>query len=328
MKTVALEEHFLTEEIRRAWSETPLEAGEDTRGFDRGDLESRLDDLTSSRIALMDESGVDVQVLSVTTPGLNNLEPARSIALARRTNDLLAATIARSPDRFEGFAVLPMPSPREAATELQRSVRELGLNGAMLHGRVGEKSLDHADFLPVFEVAAALRVPLYIHPQIPQRAVREIYYGGFNPQIDTAFATFGLGWHYECGIQFLRLALAGVFDRWPELQIILGHWGEVVLFYTERLRALERVTKLRRPVVDCMRENLYVTPSGMFNESYLRRSVEVLGYDRIMFSADYPYQYRPGGGPRKFLGEIALTQEEKEKFAHGNWERLCRTIVR
>jgi hypothetical protein len=116
--------------------------------------------------------------------------------------------------------------------------------------------------------------------------------------------------------------LAGVFDRFPELQIILGHWGEVVLFYTERLKSLDRVTKLQRPILDYMRQNLYVTPSGMFSHAYIQRSIEIVGTERILFSTDYPYQYRPGGGARTFLEEIALTHEQKRGFAHENWERL------
>jgi predicted TIM-barrel fold metal-dependent hydrolase len=176
--------------------------------------------------------------------------------------------------------------------------------------------------LPIFEAASSLRIPLFIHSQIPQKAVRDIYYSGFGEQVDLAFATFGLGWHYESGIQFLRLILAGVFDRFPDLQIILGHWGEVVLFYTGRLSALNRVAKLQRSVVDYMRQNLYVTPSGMFCQSYLQRSIEAGGIDRILFSTDYPYQYRPEGGARSFLGEASLSDESKRKIAHLNWEGL------
>jgi predicted TIM-barrel fold metal-dependent hydrolase len=149
-----------------------------------------------------------------------------------------------------------------------------------------------------------LRAPLFVHPQTPQRAVREIYYSGFGSEVDAAFATFGLGWHYEAGIQFVRLILAGVFDRFPDLQIILGHWGEVVLFYLERLNALSRVTKLQRPIADYIRQNLYVTSSGMFSQSYLQRSVEIVGSERILFSTDYPYQYRPGRRARTFLEEL------------------------
>ena len=193
-----------------------------------------------------------------------------------------------------------------------------------LCGRTQEKNLDHSDFLSIFEAAESLHVPLFIHPQIPQRAVQDVYYSGFGNEVDLAFATFGLGWHYESGIQFLRLVLAGVFDRFPNLQVILGHWGEVVLFYTERLKNLDRVAKLQRPIVDYMRQNLYVTSSGMFSQSYLQRSIEIVGVDRILFSTDYPYQYRPGGGPRNFLDEAALSPDEKDKIAHINWERLSR----
>jgi len=274
----------------------------------------------------MDESGIDVQVLSVTTPALHNLEPEESVILARRTNDLVAATIAKYRTRFQGFATLPTAAPKEAATELERAVTRLGLVGTMLCGRTREKNLDHPDFLPLLQTATRLGVPLFVHPQIPQRAVREVYYSGFSDLIDTAFATFALGWHYEAGIQFVRLILAGVFDKYPDLQIILGHWGEVVLFYLERLNSLGRVAHLRRPIADYIRQNLYVTPSGMWSQPYLQRTLELVGPERILFSTDYPYQYRPGGPGRSFIEESALSPEQKELFAHGNWERLSGSI--
>ena len=321
MKLIAIEEHFLTTDIRAAWARSPI-GQEGTAVFDLGEIEKRLDDLGQGRLALMDEGGVDVQVLSVTTPALHNLEPEESVTLARRTNDLIAATIAEYPTRFQGFAVLPTAAPADAALELERAVQNLGLAGAMLCGRTRDKNLDHPDFLPIFGAAAKFGVPVFVHPQIPQRAVRDIYYSGFGELIDTAFATFALGWHYEAGIQFVRLMLAGLFDRYPDLQIILGHWGEVILFYLERLNSLARVAKLQRPVADYIRRNLYVTPSGMWSQPYLQRTLEIIGPERILFSTDYPYQYRPGGAGRSFLNEAAVSLEEKELFAHGNWDRL------
>ena len=268
MKIIGIEEHFVTADIRAAWAASPI-GQEGAGGFDRGEIEERLDDLGEDRLALMDESGVDVQVLSVTTPALHNLQPEESVTLARRTNDLVAATIAKYPTRFQGFATLPTAAPKEAAAELERVVTRLGLVGTMLCGRTREKNLDHPDFLPIFETAARLGVPLFVHPQIPQRVVREVYYSGFSDLIDTAFATFALGWHYEAGIQFVRLILAGVLDKYPDLQLILGHWGEVVLFY-----------------------------------------------------------YRPGKPGRTFIEEATLSPEQKELFAHGNWERLIGSIRR
>jgi uncharacterized protein len=321
MKIIAIEEHFLTPEIRAAWASS--EIGQDgTAALDRGEIEAKLDDMGEGRIALMDESGIDVQVLSVTTPSLHNLDPEESVTLARRTNDLVAATVAKHPSRFQGFATLPTAAPAEAAVELERCVTQLGFGGTMLCGRTRDKNLDHPDFLPILETAARLKAPVFIHPQIPQRAVRDIYYSGFGEIIDTAFATFALGWHYEAGIQFVRLMLAGVFDRYPDLQIILGHWGEVILFFLERLNALARVAPLPRSVPEYIQNHLYVTPSGMWSQSYLQRTLELVPPERLLFSTDYPYQYRPGGGPRSFLKETSLTPEQKELFAHGNWERL------
>jgi len=323
MKLISIEEHFLTPAIRAAWDDSSV-GHEGTGAFDQGEIGERLEDLGDGRLALMDESGVDIQVLSVTTPALHNLEPAESVRLAKGTNDLVAATIARHPHRFQGFAVLPMPAPEETAVELERAVTDLGLCGAMVCGRTRDKNLDHPDFLPMFRKAAELGVPVFIHPQIPQAVVRKALYSGFGERLDTAFAAFGLGWHYEAGIQFVRLILAGVFDQLPDLQIILGHWGEVVLFYLERLKSLGRIAQFARPVEECFRRNLYVTPSGMWSQDYLQRALEIVGPERILFSTDYPYQYRPGQPGRSFLMETNLPPKGREALAHGNWERLMR----
>ncbi len=327
MRIIGIEEHFLTPEITAAWDASPI-GSEGTSVFEQDEIGQRIEDLGDGRLALMDESGIDVQVLSVTTPALHNLEPEESILLATQTNDLVAATIAKHPTRFQGFAVLPMAAPEQAAAELERGVAQLGLCGSMLCGRTRDKNIDHPDFLPLLSKAAHLRVPLFIHPQIPQASVRESLYSGFGERVDISFATFGLGWHYEAGVQFVRLLLAGVLDRFPNLQIILGHWGEVVLFYLERLKSLARVAKLDRPVEDYFKQNLNVTPSGMWSVDYLKRAVDVVGPERILFSTDYPYQYRPGQPGRSFLLNLDLSLEAKEAFAHGNWERLTQAASR
>jgi len=166
-KLIAIEEHFVTPAIRAAWAASAI-GQEGTAVLDRREIEARLEDLGEQRLALMDESGVDVQVPSVTTPGLHNLDPEPSVTLARHTNDLLATTIARQPTRFQGLATLPTAYPAHVAAELARSVTQLGFKGAMLSGRTRDKNLDHPDFLPLFMEAATLGVPLFIHPQIPQ----------------------------------------------------------------------------------------------------------------------------------------------------------------
>lgn len=320
MKLIAIEEHFLTPAVKQEWNKY-ADPDAPTHKLHFGEIEARLEDIGQTRLSLMDETGVDVQVLSLTSPSLHNLGPD-SVALATRTNDYVADLIQKTPDRFQGLATLPMAVPNQAANELARSVSQLGFKGAMVCGRTREKNLDHPDYWDLFACAESLGVPLLIHPQIPQKAVRDVYYSGFDELTDLAFSTFGLGWHYEAGIQFVRLILARVFDRFPMLQIILGHWGEVILFYTERLASLHRVTKLDRAFIDYVRQNLYVTASGMFSQSYLQRSVEIIGADRILFSTDYPYQYRPGHQARHFVEATSLSQPDKENFSFANWERL------
>ena len=322
MKLIAIEEHFLTKAVKNEWQKYS-DKDDPSQKLNFGDIENRLEDIGNSRLQLMDETGIDVQVLSLTSPGLHNLG-SESIHLAIQTNDYVAEIVKKTPDRFQGFATLPTFAPKEVAKELERSVKNLGMKGAMLCGRTREKNLDHKDYWELFECAEALGVPLFIHPQIPQKAIRDIYYSGFDEFTDLAFSTFGLGWHYEAGIQFVRLVLAKVFDRFPNLQIILGHWGEVILFYAERLASLSRAAKLDKPFIDYIRQNLYVTASGMFSHSYLQRSVEIIGIDRILFSADYPYQYRQGRDARNFLEETELSKQDKEKFAFANWERLTK----
>lgn len=321
MKLIGIEEHYLTTDVRAAWEAAALAATDPSVAIYSDEIERRLLDLGNQRLALMDETGLDVQVLSLTTPALHDIGP-QGVKLARRANDAVAEVCARHPDRFQALATLPMESTDEAALELERCVASLGFKGTMLCGRVGDRNLDHPDLSPVLECAAKLGVPILLHPRTPPVAVRSAYYSGFAPDVGAAFATFGLGWHYDAGIQFIRLILGGTFDRLPGLQVILGHWGEVVLFYAERLAAMDRVSSLKQPVATYLRHNLYVTASGMFSRDYLARAAAIVGTDRLLFSTDYPYQYRQGGDARRFLADCGLDAESKAGFAHGNWERL------
>ena len=325
MRLIAVEEHILPSEVRRAWAVAPPPHDPVSAFADGGENGARLADLGEGRLALMDEQGVDVQVLSLTTPGLHNLEPIPATSSARFVNNLIAETCARRPDRFQGFAALPTSDPHSAPRELERAVRELGLKGALLCGRTRERHLDHPELRPMLAMAAKLRVPLFIHPQTPPPAVHAASYAEMNEKADLAVAAFGLGWHYEAGLQWVRMAAAGVFDELPDLQIILGHWGEVVLFYLERTSAvLDRARKLRLPLTEYARRNLYVTGSGMWSENYLLRCVDIVGAERLLFSTDYPYQYRPGGDARRFLEAASLSVSDRIALAHGNWDRLTR----
>lgn len=190
-------------------------------------------------------------------------------------------------------------------------------------GRTRQSNMDAPEMLPIYQTAARLAVPLYIHPQSPVEGVREAYYSGFGDAVDFAFATAGLGWHFETGIQILRLILAGTLDRLPDLQLIIGHWGEVVLFYLERIDRLGQFAKnLERPISEYFRGNVSVTPSGIYSARYLKWATEVLGVERILYSTDYPYVFDGTDEPRRFLENADLSDEDKAKIGSGNWDRL------
>ena len=329
MKIVGLEEHFVTKDVMSAWRALePRWQDVALKQSDGGETGRRLFDLAADRIAAMDETGLDVQVLSLTAPGVQNLAPADATALQRASNDFLSQTVCSNPTRYQGFATLATPDPNAAAKELERTVQKLGLNGAMLFGRTRERNIDHPDNEPIFEAAAALGAPLYMHPQSPLPEVRNAIYSGFGEAVDNAFATHGLGWHYETGLQILRMVLAGVFDRYPDLQVVTGHWGEVVLFYLDRIDEMRRTSKIRRPVSEYFKTNVSVTARGVWSHRYLRWAIEVLGVERIMLSTDYPYRFTPGGGARNFLEGADLSQADKMAIASGNWERLVAAIRR
>ena len=329
MKIIALEEHYVIPEVLKAWQMLPPEFQDIAQSSaSEGDIGRRLHDFDDERHAQMAEAGVDVQVLSLTAPSVQNLDASNAVALQTLANDVLEDAIRRHPHRLQGFATLATPDPKAAAWELERTVKKLGFHGAMLHGRTRDRNLDHPDFLPIFEAANALRAPLYIHPQSPQPVVRDAYYSGFGDEVDSIFARPGIGWHYETGVQIIRLMLAGVFDRFPNLQIIAGHWGEVILFYLDRIDMLGHAAKLPRLPSEYFRDHVLVTPSGIFSQRYLRWAIEVIGIDRILFATDYPYAMTPNGGARRFLEEAKLGDEERTKIASGNWERLCSQIRR
>ena len=329
MKIIGLEEHFVTKDVLKAWSRLDPQWQDAAKGAsENGEPARRLLDLGDDRREAMAAVGVDVQVLSLTSPGLHNLSPGDAIALQIDTNDRLAETIRREPDRFEGFATLATPAPLDAARELERAVTRLGLNGGMIFGRVRERNIDHRDYWPIFEAAAALKAPLYLHPQSPVSTVRSAYYNGFEAEVETTFATFGIGWYYETGVQLLRLMISGVFDRFPDLRIIVGHWGEVVMYYLEEAEHLGKAAKLKRPLIEYMRDHVFVTSSGSFNQRSLRWTLELIGPDRIMFSADYPFLVAEQGSGREFLVAADIDHATRQKIASGNWERICSDIRR
>ncbi|HJT59099.1 MAG TPA: amidohydrolase family protein, partial [Ktedonobacteraceae bacterium] len=247
-----------------------------------------------------------------------------AIRLARLANDQLATAISAHPTRFAGFATLPMIVPEAAADELERAVRLHGMKGAMINGTTNGHFLDDPSFSSVLERAAALDVPIYIHPAPPPAPVREIYYSGLEPAVNFALATGGWGWHSETAIHALRLILFGVFDRLPRLRVIIGHMGEMIPFMFVRIndRLTPLAKNLRHPVADYFLQNFYITTSGFFTEPPLLLALRTMGADRIIFSVDYPYSRNEQG--RAFLDTLSISPADKEKISHLNAERLLK----
>lgn len=329
MRIVALEEHFATAEVITAWRNVePRWQDLSLQMATSNGIERRLTDLGDERVAAMDAAGIDRSILSLTAPGLHNLERRDAVALQEPTNDVLAEAVHTHRERFGGFATLAMPDPGAAAAELDRAITQLGFDGAMVFSHTRERSLDDPANWAVFEAAEALCAPLYLHPQSPPPDVRAAYYRGVGEHADRALATFGIGWHYDAGLALLRMILAGVFDRFPQLQVMLGHWGEVVLFYLDRIDNLHAAIRTARPISDYFRTNVYVTPGGIFSQRYLTWALQVIGAERIMFACDYPFAPPPPGGCEEFLIAAGLTGRDREQIASGNWEKLVAGIRR
>ncbi len=312
MRLIAIEEHFNLPEIENA----PENKG---RINPAGDL---LYDLDNGRLARMDAAGIDVQVLSSPATSVQFFAPARSVELARKVNDHLAAAIARNPGRFYGFATLPTPDPAASVVELERAVREYGFKGAMIQGHTNGQFLDHKDFWPILEAAEALGVPIYLHPTYPPPAVFDAYYADLARPIAMTLSGPGWGWHVDTGMHTLRLVLSGVFDRFPGLQLIIGHMGEAIPFNLARAESVmaRGAPHLQRRITDYFLTNIFITTSGYFTFPPLLCALMVLGADRIIFSVDYPFSDNQEA--RAFFDAIPLSLVDKEKIAHGNVEAL------
>ncbi len=318
-RTITLEEHFGTPAFIEGPGRQLKERAQAAQLLDQ------LCDLGDRRIADMDAAGIDLQVLSLTSPGVEQLDAAEAIELARDSNDILADAVRRHPSRFAGFASLPTAAPDTAADGLERMVREHGFKGAVINGHTRGRYLDDEAFWPILERAEALQVPLYIHPTPPPQPVIDASYtGNFAAEITAKLSTAGWGWHIETAIHILRLILSGALDRYPRLQLIIGHLGEALPFMLPRIdyQLPTEVTKLRRPIGAYLRENLHYTVSGFnFLPPFLDLLFEV-GVDRIIFSADYPFASMSVA--HTFLDQLPVSPADREKIAHENAELLLR----
>lgn len=323
MRTITLEEHFVSPGfVAGAGKEFLAEIR--SRGPRGAEIFDQLQEIGSRRIAEMDAAGIDVQVLSLNSPGVEQADPADQLALSTESNDFVAAALARHPDRFSAFATLPTATPDKAAAELERRVGKQKFAGTNINGHIRGRYLDDRFFWPIFECAEALKAPIYLHPTVPPKAVVDASYRGFAPQVTALLATAGWGWHIETATHLLRMILGGVFDQYPKLQIIVGHMGEGIPFMLPRLdkNLPVEATKLKRSLAEYLRENVHYTFGGFNFPATFENLLQEVGVERIMFSVDHPFGSMAQA--RTFLQDLPLSEENRERIAHGNAEKLLR----
>ena len=289
-----------------------------------GQLTERLLDLEGERLRIMDEAGIDMQLLSLTSTGVQMLDAERGTVLAALANDRLADLIRRHPARFAGLCTVAPQDPVAAAREIERSITSLKLHGVMINSHTHGEYLDQPKFLPILETAAALDVPIYIHPRSPA------------PWMAAAYRDYHLehaiwGYAVEVGLHAVRLIMSGVFDRLPALRIVIGHMGENIPYALYRMDWMHEMTSrtgmMQRPVLqmkpsDYFKRNFAITTSGVNWDPALLLCVDVLGADNVMWAVDYPYQETMEA--TQWMSAAPVTDADREKIFHANAERIFR----
>jgi len=338
---IATEEAFLTKEVFAGFQRRVNDAAFDDPGFrslwgfygaspsPRAQfILGRLLDLGAQRIADMDAAGIDHQVLALTAPGVQVFAPAEASALAIDANDQLAEACRRHPARYSGMAAVAPHDPANAVKEMERAVRKLGFNAVVINSHIMGHFLDEPQFLPVLEAAEALDVPIYLHPQGPPPAM-------IRPYLDAGLDGAVLGFGAETGLHMLRIIVAGVFDRFPKLQFIIGHTGEALPFWLYRMDYMHGNTvrskrypfmkELRHPVSHYMKRNVFVTNSGVAWPPAIQFCQQVLGVERVLYAMDYPYQYAPE--EVGVCDAMAIPDADKRAFFEGNARRVFKLQV-
>ncbi|KLO31366.1 amidohydrolase [Mycolicibacter heraklionensis] len=329
MRIVTVEEHFhhpqAVARVLEIAGPGPIVPDDGFGSFLRDFMPDRdsAERLAGNRLTHMDRVGIDVQVVSHGANSPGNLDHPEAVELCRMVNDSLAQQISEHPDRFRGFATLPLHNPAAAADELKRCVNELGFVGALISGTCGGRFLDDERYDLVLAAAETVDLPIYVHPGVPEDPVSHAYYAGAWPAaLHFLFSGPAFGWHAEAGVHILRLILSGALDRHPGLKLLSGHWGEFVAGWLDRLD--EAVAwggaHLERPVSTYYREQVWATPSGMYNQNQLNFIVAEIGAERIIYSEDFPYIVRDN--VTEFLEQARLTDAQRHAIAHGNAEAV------
>lgn len=287
------------------------------------EVRERIQDLGERRLRDMDAAGIAKQILSLTSPGVQVFDAPTAVSLAASFNDQLAEAIRKHPDRFAGLAAIAPQDPPAAAKELQRAVKSLGLKGAIVNSHTRGEYLDDPKFWEIFEAAESLGVPIYLHPNTPSPRM-------VGPFLDRGLDGAVFGFAVETSLHVLRIVVSGVFDRFPKLQMVIGHLGEGlpywffrIDFMHQRLTSNNRyanVPKLKRKPSDYLKENFHVTTSGMAWEPPILYAQSVLGVDRVLYAMDYPYQFVPD--EVKVTDNLPISDADKKKLYQSNAEKL------
>jgi predicted TIM-barrel fold metal-dependent hydrolase len=315
MTLIALEEHLLPADLIN-------EVRPNTTAPDA--LTAKLVEVGEQRLRVMDDAGIDMQVLSVAAPGSQQVPAEHAADLSRALNDRCAEVVAAHPARFNALASLPTQDPGGAAiVEAKRAITELGFCGVVINGHTQGRFLDDPEFGDLLAAVEELDVPIYLHPTYPPQQVADVYFGGLPEPTGAALSTAAWGWHAETGLHVLRLAATGVFDRHPKLQIVVGHMGENLPFSLMRADSvLTRANPDSRSVAEVVREHVHITICGYTTTPPLLCALQVFGADRIMFSTDYSF-----GDPvqhARFLAEAPISPADRDKIGYRNAQHLFR----
>jgi 2,3-dihydroxybenzoate decarboxylase len=289
-------------------------------------IRERLADLDAMRIADMDATGIDHQIIALTSPGVQVFQRDIAVSVARESNDILAEAVKRHPTRFTGLGAIAPHAPEVAGAELERC-KKLGMRGLVIHSHTQGEYLSDPKFWAIFEAAEALELPIYLHPNTPPKNM-------IGPFVEAGLdgAIFGFG--VETGLHLLRIITAGVFDRFPRLNIIVGHMGEALPYWMYRLDYMHEagvkaarysfMKPTKKKVSDYLRENVYITNSGVAWEPAIKFAQQVIGIDRVMYAMDYPYQY--SAKEVLDLDSMAMPIEEKRKFYQTVAEKVFKLV--
>lgn len=333
---IATEEAFATVELFDCFRQILDKKSVDDPGFysmwghyltDSGDraaqIRRKLIDLGDERLQDMDASGIARQVISLTAPGVQILDDATAVSIASLANDQLAEAVARHPDRFSALAAMAPQKPSSAAKEIERCIKSLGFNGVILNSHTRGEYFDNQKFWEIFEVAEQLNVPIYLHPNTPSR-------GLIQPLVESGLDGAIYGFAVETGMHLLRIIMSGAFDRFPNLRIVVGHLGEALPFWLFRLDFMhdaivrakrhDRVKALKRRISDYIRENVWITTSGMAWEPAIMFVRSVIGPTHVMYAMDYPYQFVPD--EVKVTDNLPISNAEKKAFYQANAEAV------